>query len=747
MKWIRLAKWDRPFLVSACGVVGAGFLALLVSWLQFSALTSGTGSRPVQKPPESIRIMLNERLEFVCRFLAGIAAMEAEGDNLQGGIVELLKEGVDLAYDAVARAYEKSEKGTQSENNTGLPLKRAILKHGYEKPAGGNVPLEAALDAVKRMNHSGGRFWIIDTSPRVLLFPERPGLEGLNVANFTDPDGRKLFADIVAMCRSKGEGVVRYRWKPAGKSGNPQPMIACVKLFAPLACIVGSSARADVPLQLKQMVLDVIKPAAARAGGNTFLWIADTDGNLLADPFWHKSGKKSITDMADAAGRDIVAQIRAGFEKNRDVCIECDLPKAGGGKPVPALTCARAFKPWGWTIGAGAYVNSTIMAGSKPPDSTAEGALTGTFLRLFVVIMILCGIVAVLVVRSLQRIMSPVRHAADMVDALAKGDIGLGTRLEHSDDNYTGALIFALNRFLDRATRLLGGVAGKSKQFAVSSSELLEFSGELDMDVKQVAKRLGAVASSMEKLSTDARSVAAAMEQSAMNVDTIASSSEEMDVTIREIAKNSELAHQNMDRAAAQAREAFREISELGEAAGEIDKITETITEISEQTNLLALNATIEAARAGEAGAGFAVVADEIKKLAGQTAAATEGIKELVRNIQEATLATSESVRDAADGIDEVQEVVFSISAAMEEQSSTTREIAMNIGQMAAAIQVVAKSAQNSSSINSDVTSELNRISEALSALGGISNRLASSVSDLSGLADELKDMIEKSGL
>jgi hypothetical protein len=71
------------------------------------------------------------------------------------------------------------------------------------------------------------------------------------------------------------------------------------------------------------------------------------------------------------------------------------------------------------------------------------------------------------------------------------------------------------------------------------------------------------------------------------------------------------------------AETASSRINELGSAANEIGKVTETITDISEQTNLLALNATIEAARAGEAGKGFAVVnqiSDEVVTGSGKVA-------------------------------------------------------------------------------------------------------------------------------
>ena len=123
------------------------------------------------------------------------------------------------------------------------------------------------------------------------------------------------------------------------------------------------------------------------------------------------------------------------------------------------------------------------------------------------------------------------------------------------------------------------------------------------------------------------------------------------------------------------AREADREVADLGRSSAQIGEVVQVIQRIAAQTNLLALNATIEAARAGEAGRGFAVVAHEVKELANETARATTEVDLRVRAIQEQVERVVASLGEIGEVVARINETQTVIGGVLTEQSAVTRAI------------------------------------------------------------------------
>lgn len=275
-----------------------------------------------------------------------------------------------------------------------------------------------------------------------------------------------------------------------------------------------------------------------------------------------------------------------------------------------------------------------------------------------------------------------------------------------------------------------------------SSTELSAISQQLSAGSEQTSGKSNTVATAAEEMSSNMTSVASAVEQASTNTNMIASSSEQMAASINEIAENSEKARSITGGAVTQAEKSAERVADLGGAAQEISKVTETITEISEQTNLLALNATIEAARAGEAGKGFAVVANEIKELARQTAEATGEIKSRIEGIQSSISETITDIEQVPKVIHEVNEVVSTIATAVEEQSVTTKEIAQNVAQASSGIQDITENVSQSSNVSGEIARDISEVNQAASEMTNSSSQVNMSAGELSKLAEQLNTMV-----
>lgn len=341
------------------------------------------------------------------------------------------------------------------------------------------------------------------------------------------------------------------------------------------------------------------------------------------------------------------------------------------------------------------------------------------------------------VVKPINRVVAGLRDAAE-------GDGDLTKRIDIKRTDEVGELARWFNTFIEKIQHTISEVAQNAQNLTNSSKELANIAGHLSENSDQTSGKAVTVSAASEQMSTTISSAAGSMDKTASNLSIVASGAEEMTATIGEIAGNTEKGRQIAEEAVGQTTHASAQIQDLGDAAVQIGKVVETITEISEQVNLLALNATIEAARAGDAGKGFAVVANEIKELAKQTSTASDEIKHQIKGIQNSTQGTVAEINSIANVVGQVNELVSTIAAAVEEQSVTTKDIAGNVARASEGVGEVNTTISEGSKAANAIAADIADVTQAADEMTNSSSQVNASSIELSELAEKLNTMVKQ---
>lgn len=301
-----------------------------------------------------------------------------------------------------------------------------------------------------------------------------------------------------------------------------------------------------------------------------------------------------------------------------------------------------------------------------------------------------------------------------------------------------------MNAAADQTAQGAQQVSGSITQLAAGSNQVAVSVSQLSTGAQQISKNISQLASNVHQISKN-------VENGANNINNINKAIQNVSTEAIKVAKLGNETESNANSGREQVKKAVDKIdsiktvsteisstiSELGILSSEIETIVDLIKNISGQTNLLALNAAIEAARAGEHGKGFAVVADEVKKLAGQSADATDKITGMIKVIQ---TKTQMAVNSMDKGINEVEEGVHVINdagTALEGIIDQVKEANNNIQLITKEIDVVAKGSEELVKMVEDIAIITEKTATSAEEISTITEQTASNAEEISSVTEE----------
>ena len=324
---------------------------------------------------------------------------------------------------------------------------------------------------------------------------------------------------------------------------------------------------------------------------------------------------------------------------------------------------------------------------------------------------------------TLDALITPLNHAAQMIEQISKGDMPAQITDARNGDfnllkNSLNTLIVAINDITAAADEIANGnltvdIRERSPQDKLMQALAAMVAG-LTRTVTDIRGIAGEVAAASQSISTASVQVSKGASAQAAAAEEASSSMEEMSSNIKQNADNASQTDKIANKSAKDAQESGRSVLEAVSAMKEIANQISIIEEIARQTNLLALNAAIEAARAGEHGKGFAVVAAEVRKLAERSQKAAAEINQLSANTLRVSEKSGEMLDKLVPDIQRTAELVQEISAASKEQDTGAEQINKALQQLEQVIQQNASASEEMASTTEELTGQSDQLVSAL---------------------------------
>ncbi|MCG6212971.1 methyl-accepting chemotaxis protein, partial [Vibrio furnissii] len=396
--------------------------------------------------------------------------------------------------------------------------------------------------------------------------------------------------------------------------------------------------------------------AAARYGDEDYFWIHDLTPTMVMHPFKPQLDGKALSEVKDPNGKALFVEMAHRARDQGEGVVYYLWPKPGAQEAVEKVSYVKLFKPWGWIVGSGVYIDDV--------QALVATRLQTVLLQLAIAIAVMLAL-AYTIGRSITK---PCLATLYAMEDIAKGEGDLTRQLDTSGNDELSRIARAFNQFTGKIRHIVQDIAPITESVTGSAQELTQVAQSASSKAMEQQQSVDTVASAMNQLHASNQEVANAAQEAAVAAHTASTKGQEGSNVIAK-------ASGYMSSLSELLSKTDRDTQALAKETEDVGAVLEVIRGVAEQTNLLALNAAIEAARAGEQGRGFAVVADEVRTLATRTQSSTNEIEQIIASLQQRT-------RDVSASMEQTQQQ----SKATQEQADLAQQVLNAIDQQVSTI-------------------------------------------------------------
>ena len=433
--------------------------------------------------------------------------------------------------------------------------------------------------------------------------------------------------------------------------------------------------------------------------------------------------------------------------------------KLGQTEPMPKRSYTLAFKPFGWVLGTGNYIDdidSAVLKYKQEADKKNAQIFTVMLIAIAASLAIAIGLSFIFGLK----LSKPIIRVTELINRTSKFDLVYDKSFESlsKSKDETGTMAKAILQMRDTLRKMAGSMISVSNTLALHAREMSSTSDENLRTLNQIVRTISEIAEGNNIQAEMISNANAKITDVAKTIDEINTATienaESTSKSLEMVIEGGNAVNLQSDRMteniniSSKVGDSIRELSTMIEKVGSIVGV---INSIASQTNLLALNAAIEAARAGEAGKGFAVVSEEIRKLAEGSSSAAKEITQIVNQTISNSKSAVDSIEMSKKVVNSQEEALSVTKGAFGNIKNSVEDIAVKTKQTAKKLVRIDSLAKEISSQSHDMAAVAQESAASTEEISATSQEqlasfelIAKASGDLSSMAEELSREMNK---